>query len=129
MCLLILYYDKWVIWLFYYFSPLSFLFLLPIRVILQFLVKSEFEYLCYHGHLSVIHGLLLFSHQVQLPATCIDCGIPGFTVLCHSGACSNSCPLSWWCYLTVSSSATLFSFSFTLYHLMSSPLFYDCFLF
>ena len=129
MCLLILYYDKWVIWLFYYFSPLSFLFLLPIRVILQFLVKSEFEYLCYHGHLSVIHGLLLFSHQVQLPATCIDCGIPGFTVLCHSGACSNSCPLSWWCYLTVSSSATLFSFSFTLSHLMSSPLFYDCFLF
>ena len=43
-------------------SP-AFLFLLPIRVILQFLVKSEFEYLCYHGHLSVIHGLLLFSHQ------------------------------------------------------------------
>ena len=26
------------------------------------------------------------------------------------GACSNSCPLSWWCYLTISSSATLFSF-------------------
>ena len=24
--------------------------------------------------------------------------------------CSNSCPLSWWCYLTISSSATLFSF-------------------
>ena len=23
--------------------------------------------------------------------------------------CSNSCPLSWWCYLTISSSATLFS--------------------
>ena len=26
------------------------------------------------------------------------------------GVCSNSCPLSWWCYLTISSSATLFSF-------------------
>ena len=25
------------------------------------------------------------------------------------GICSNSCPLSWWCYLTVSSSATHFS--------------------
>ena len=25
-------------------------------------------------------------------------------------SCSNSCPLSWWCYLTISSSATLFSF-------------------
>ena len=24
--------------------------------------------------------------------------------------CSHSCPLSWWCYLTISSSATLFSF-------------------
>ena len=26
------------------------------------------------------------------------------------GVCSNSCPLSWWCYLTISSSATPFSF-------------------
>ena len=26
------------------------------------------------------------------------------------GVCSNSCPLSWSCYLTISSSATLFSF-------------------
>ena len=25
-------------------------------------------------------------------------------------ACSDSCPLSWWCYLSISSSATLFSF-------------------
>ena len=26
------------------------------------------------------------------------------------GACSNSCPLSWWCYLTISSSAAPFFF-------------------
>ena len=26
------------------------------------------------------------------------------------GVCLNSCPLTWWCYLTISSSATLFSF-------------------
>ena len=26
------------------------------------------------------------------------------------GVCSNSCPLSWWCYLIISSSATPFSF-------------------
>ena len=26
------------------------------------------------------------------------------------GICSNSCPLSWWCYLSISSSAALFSF-------------------
>ena len=29
------------------------------------------------------------------------------------GVCSNSCPLSWWCHLTVSSSAALFSFQFS----------------
>jgi len=28
------------------------------------------------------------------------------------GVCSDSCPLSWWCYLTISSSATFFSFCF-----------------
>ena len=27
-----------------------------------------------------------------------------------SGVCSNSCPLSWWCYLTISSSVSPFSF-------------------
>ena len=27
-----------------------------------------------------------------------------------SGVCSYSCPLSWWCYLTISSSSSLFSF-------------------
>ena len=26
------------------------------------------------------------------------------------GVCSNPCPLSWWCYLTIVSSVTLFSF-------------------
>ena len=26
------------------------------------------------------------------------------------GVCPNSCPLTWWCYLTISSSAALFSF-------------------
>ena len=32
---------------------------------------------------------------------------------CHSlspKVCSNSCPLSWWCYLTISSTSTPFSF-------------------
>ena len=28
------------------------------------------------------------------------------------GVCSNSCPLSWWCYLTISSSAAPFAFCF-----------------
>jgi len=31
--------------------------------------------------------------------------------LLFPGVCSNSYPLNWWCYLTISSSAALFSFS------------------
>ena len=32
-----------------------------------------------------------------------------------SGVCSNSCPLSWWCHLIISSSVTLFSFLPSIY--------------
>ena len=44
------------------------------------------------------------------PTLCdpVDCSMPGFPV-CPSlspGVCLNSCPLSGWCYLTISSSAT-----------------------
>ena len=45
-----------------------------------------------------------------------DSVIP-WTVACQAplpplclGVCSNSCPLTWWCYLTISSSVTPFSF-------------------
>ena len=31
-------------------------------------------------------------------------------LLLSLGVCSNSCPLSWWCYLTISPPITLFSF-------------------
>ena len=73
----------------------------------------------------VVHSLspvLLFvtlctaAHQASL----------SFTI---SGACSNSCPLSWCCYLTISSFATLLSFyhqsfpasgSFPMSHLFAS---------
>ena len=43
--------------------------------------------------------------------------VPWTRLLCPlqlPGVCSNSCPLSWWCYLTISSSATPFSFAFNL---------------
>ena len=43
------------------------------------------------------HGL----QYIRLPCTSLSPGV-----------CSNSCLLSWWCYLTISSSATLFSFCF-----------------
>ena len=41
----------------------------------------------------------------------MDCSTPCSPVLHYlTGACSDSCPLSGWCYLTVLSSATHFSF-------------------
>ena len=40
----------------------------------------------------------------------IDCSPPVFPVFHYLRVCSNSCPLSQWCYLTISFSATLFSF-------------------
>ena len=58
--------------------------------------------------------LLLFFSRVQLFVT-------PWTAVCHASlsftsprVCSNSCPLSWWCYLTISPSAALFSFCFNL---------------
>ena len=55
--------------------------------------------------------LLLFSHSVVsdslwphgLQHTRLPCP------LLSPGVCSNSCPLSWWCHPTISSSVTLFS--------------------
>ena len=38
-----------------------------------------------------------------------DCSTAGFPVSLFLGVCSNSCPLSQWCYLIISSSVTLFS--------------------
>ena len=41
----------------------------------------------------------------------MDCSLPGSSVLyCNLWGCSSSCPLSHWCYLTVSSSAGHFSY-------------------
>ena len=40
----------------------------------------------------------------------MDCSMPGFPVLWSSGVCANSCPLSWWCSLTISSSVAHFFF-------------------
>ena len=38
----------------------------------------------------------------------MDCSMPGFAVLHYLEACPNSCPSSWWCYLTMSSSTAYF---------------------
>ena len=53
---------------------------------------------------------------VQLTNLCktlcdpMDCSTLGSFVLHYLRVCSNSCPLSQWCYLTISSSAPAFSF-------------------
>ena len=39
----------------------------------------------------------------------VDCSTPGFPVLHYLLESPNSCPLSWWCHLTFSSSVSLFS--------------------
>ena len=45
------------------------------------------------------------------PTLCIptDCSMPGFPASPTPRACSNSCPLSWWCHPTISSSVIPFS--------------------
>ena len=62
--------------------------------------------------------------------TCVLCSVTEscLTLRCHAlqharllcpplfpGVCSNSCPLNWWCCLTISSSAAPFSFGFSLF--------------
>ena len=39
----------------------------------------------------------------------MDCNTPGSVSPLSPGICSNSCPLSWWCYLTISSFVVPFS--------------------
>ena len=53
----------------------------------------------------------LWSTAHQVPVS--------FTV---SRACSDSCPLSQWCYLTISSSATLFSFCLPIIRVFSNEM-------
>ena len=52
------------------------------------------------------HMLLLFSHSLWPPWTAAHQASLSFTV---SGVCLNSCPLSWWCHLIISSSVIPFS--------------------
>ena len=56
--------------------------------------------------------MLFFSHK-SCPTLCDSKELQYGRLLCpplSPGVCSNSCPLSWWCYLTISSSATPFTF-------------------
>ena len=62
-------------------------------------------------HLNLYH-CCHFSVNKSYLTLCdpMDCSTPGFPVLPR--VCSNSCQLSWWCHLTISSSAAPFSFCF-----------------
>ena len=59
-------------------------------------------------------SLLLLSHSVMSDSLWPH-GLQHIRLPCPSlspRVCSNSCPLSWWCYITISSFAALFSFRF-----------------
>ena len=74
--------------------------------------KSSEQRIIQH-HLSIKYTLLLlFIHQV-VSDSLQPRGLQHARLPCPSlspGVCSNSCPLSQWCYLTISSSVTPFSF-------------------
>ena len=53
-----------------------------------------------------------FSLAKSCPTACnpMDCSMPGSAVFHFlPRVCPDSCPLSWWCYLSISSSVALFS--------------------
>ena len=54
---------------------------------------------------------IICSVTQSCPTLCspMDCSMPGFPVLHYLRVSSNSCPLSWWCHPTISSSFVPFS--------------------
>ena len=87
----------------------------PIEVIIRYWVDFSVLY----GRSSLA---IYFTHCVVVVVQLLSCvrlfathGLQHSRFSCpllFPGVGSNSCPLSWWCYLTISSSATLFSFCF-----------------
>jgi len=73
---------------------------------------------CPDVHEEVWEVRTLNSKWINWTITFISRGIysaPIYSASCPSlspRVCTNSCPLGWWCYLTISSSATHFSFGF-----------------
>ena len=76
------------------------------------LLSGECERGCCPHNLFPLSSALLFGCQVVSDSLWPH-GLQHTRLLCPLlplGVCSNSCPLSWWCYLIISSSATPFSF-------------------
>ena len=66
-----------------------------------------------------IYCFRIFSRFSSVAQSCLTHGLQHTRLPCPSptpGACSDSCPLSWWCHPTISSSVVPFS------HLQSFPL-------
>ena len=85
--------------------------------------KQERHVICYLGHLKKVTPMVescCCSVAKLCPTHCDPMDYIQHDRLPYPslspGVCSNSCPLSWWCYLTISSSAAPFSF-----HLQSLP--------
>ena len=83
----------------------------PIEVVIRYWVDFSVLY----GRSSLV---IYFTHCVVVVVQLLSCvrlfathGLQHSRFSCpllFPGVGSNSCPLSWWCYLTISSSATLF---------------------
>ena len=65
----------------------------------------------------MLQMLCCCSVAQSCPTLCdpMDCSTPGFPVLHCLPVCSHSCPLSLWCYSTISSSAAPNPFDFNLF--------------
>ena len=88
-----------VTWLSYFHSCVFSSILLPTKPFFKELLKWAF--------VAIVVQLLSYI-WLFVTAWTVACQVPHPSL--SSGACSDSCPLSWWCYLTISSSVTSFSF-------------------
>ena len=70
--------------------------------------KKKKDWKCFS---SLKHNSCCSSVAQLCPTLCdpMDCSTPGFPVLHRLPVFSNSCPLSWWCHPTISSSVVPFS--------------------
>ena len=68
----------------------------------------------YLSRSEVLYLLLLFCRYVMSDWGPMDWSMAGFPLFHYLYVCSNSCPWSHWCYLTILSSTTSFLFVFNL---------------
>ena len=93
-------------------KPLLLFFLkeVKIKILQKRKISQVFEVENNLAWIAHIHAVIQLLSHVQL-CNPIDCSMPGLPCPSLSpGVCSNSCPLSHWCYPTISSSVASFSF-------------------